>query len=107
MKTTQNILNQLEEVLMQNISDNTFGITEFCNALDISRTQLHRKVTESTGMSTSLYIRSLRLEIAKDLLETTDMLVYEVAQEVGFRDVTYFSTSFSKEFGYPPKDLKG
>lgn len=104
---TTSLLSRLENILHQNISDPSFGIPEFCQQLDISRTHLHRKITELTGMSTSHYIRQLRLEAAKDLLETSDLLVYEAAYKVGFSDVTYFSASFSDLFGYPPKTLKG
>jgi len=100
------ILSRIADVLNQNISDPDFSIPEFCECLDISRTHLHRKLTELTGLSTSHYIRQLRLERAKELLQTTDLLVYEVAYQVGFRNVAHFSASFSDTFGFPPKTAK-
>lgn len=107
MNTPNYLLSKLEMVLQQNISDPNFGISEFCEHLNISRTHLHRKISELTGLSTSHYIRQLRLAIAKDLLETSNLLVYEVAHKVGFNDVPYFSSSFSARYGYPPKAVKG
>ncbi len=106
MNTETPFLLQLKAVLNQNITDPNFGIPELCKSLNISRTHLHRKITESTGLSTSHYIRKLRLEMAKELLETTDLLVYEAADQVGFKDVAYFSTSYLAAFGYSPKDTK-
>ena len=106
MHYNDSFLTKIQDVLKQNLSDPDFGIADFCTALNISRTHLHRKITQLTGLSTSCYIRQLRLEAAKDLLVSTDLLVYEVADQVGFRDVTYFSSSFSDFFGYPPKTLK-
>jgi len=107
MYRTDSLLTQIQAVLDQNLSDPDFSIPEFCDSLNISRTHLHRKLIELTGLSTSHYIRQLRLEMAKDLLETSDLLVYEAAYKVGFKDVAYFSSSFSSLFGYPPKALKG
>ena len=52
------ILSRVADVLNQNISDPDFSIPEFCECLDISRTHLHRKLIELTGVSTSHYIRN-------------------------------------------------
>lgn len=106
MKKDIALLSEIADILHQNITNPDFGILEFCETLNISRTQLHRKITALTGLSTSHYIRKLRLEIAKDLLETSNLLVYEVAYKVGFSDITYFSSSFSAEYGCPPKVIK-
>ena len=106
MKNNSLLLKQLEDLLHQHISDPDFEITDFCEQLAISRAQLHRIISKETGLSTSLYIRQLRLEQAKKLLTTTDLLVYEVAEKVGFRNVAYFSTSFLETFGFSPKDAK-
>ncbi len=106
MNTSTSLLKRLKTILYENMEDINFGIPEFCESLNISRTHLHRKITELTGVSTSHYIRQLRLIKAKELLETSDLFVYEVAYKVGFKDVTYFSASFSAMFGFPPKTTK-
>ncbi|MBK8192231.1 MAG: helix-turn-helix transcriptional regulator [Lewinellaceae bacterium] len=72
----------------------------------MSRTQLHRKLTALTGKSATHYIRSMRLQKARQLLLTTDMTVSEVAFEVGFRHLQHFSNSFAEAFGQPPSSLK-
>jgi len=46
------------------------------------------------------------MERAKELLTTTDLLVYEVAEQVGFKNMAYFSTAYLNTFGYSPKDTK-
>ena len=104
--TYSSLLSRLKTILYQNIANPNFGISDFCEHLNISRSQLHRIITEHTGLSTSHYIRQLRLERAKELLANTDLLVYEVATEVGFKNMAYFSTSFLAAFGYSPKDMK-
>ena len=88
------------------MGDEKFGIPELCHALAISRTQLHRKLKAVTGLSTSYFVRSIRLEHAKKLLETTDLNVSEVGYAVGYANSSHFTQDFRKEFGKPPREFK-
>ncbi len=99
-------LDQVNKTLEAHLSDENFGIAELCKILKISRAQLHRKLKKLTGQSTSHYIRSLRLDIAKGLLQKTDLNVSEVAFTVGFSNATYFSKVFKEEFGYAPREAR-
>ena len=99
-------LNLVQTTLETHLSDENFGIAELCELLNISRTQLHRKLKKLTGLSTSHYIRSLRLEIAKTLLETSQLNVSEVSFKVGFSSPTYFSKVFKAQYGQAPSDLR-
>lgn len=101
-----NFLKLVQTTLETHLSDENFGISELCELLNISRAQLHRKLKKLTGLSTSHYIRSLRLEIAKNILETTDLNVSEVAFKVGFSNPAYFSKVFKELFGYAPSELR-
>lgn len=89
-------------IVHQNISDEHFGIAHLCRALGIGRTQLHHKIKALTGKSTSLYIRTIRLQEARRLLQTTDLNVSEIGYEVGFHSLAHFSRYYSEEFGEPP-----
>ena len=93
---------RLKRVVYENIDDENFSITHFCQALAMSRTQVHRKIKALTGKSTSLVIRSIRLQKARELLQTTDLSVSQVAYEVGFSYPAHFSKFYSEEFGEPP-----
>ena len=99
-------LDQVHQTLEAHLSDENFGIAELCEILKISRAQLHRRLKKLTGQSTSHYIRSLRLDIAKGLLQKTNLNVSEVAFTVGFSNATYFSKVFKEEFGFSPKEFK-
>jgi len=99
-------LDLVHQTLEAHLSDENFGIAELCEALSISRAQLHRRLKKLTGLSTSHYIRSLRLNIAKSLLEETQLNVSEVAFTVGFSSATYFSKVFKQEFGFAPKESR-
>ncbi len=96
----------IREAVMANIDDENYGIPELCRDLAMSRSQLHRKLKALTDLSTSHFIRAIRLRKAKDLLLTTDLNISEVAYEVGFRNPRYFSTTFSEEFGLTPNEFR-
>ncbi len=96
----------LRQAVLDNIDDENYGIPEICRDMALSRSQLHRKLKALTDKSTSHFIRSIRLQKAKELLQTTDLNVSEVAYEVGFRNPRYFSTTFSEEFGVSPNEIK-
>ena len=66
--------------------------------LGISKTQLFRKLKQLTGYSAANYIRHIRLLKAAELLETTELPIREVAERVGFHELSYFSSSFLSEF---------
>lgn len=97
-------LARFHQALETNIEEEDFGITEMCSELAMSRAQLHRKIKALTGLSTSHYMRAIRLQKAKLLLESTDLNISEVAYRVGFRDPKYFSRTYSETFGFAPTD---
>ena len=97
-------IGELQATIEDHLDDENFGIPEICSVIGMSRSQLHLKIKALTNRSTSHYIRGFRLMRAREMFRTTDLNVTEVAFEVGFRDVAYFSRSFSAEFGLPPRD---
>lgn len=99
-------LKKAKDILEKEYARESFGIEELCMAMGISRVQLHRKLIAITGQSASHFIRSFRLEKAKELLRNTIKLVSEIAYETGFSDANYFSRVFSQEFGAPPSDFR-
>jgi signal transduction histidine kinase/DNA-binding response OmpR family regulator len=99
-------LKKAQAAVEKHFADDDFDIHRLCRALTMSRAQLHRKLTALTGMSATHFIRSIRLQRAKELLQTTDLTISEIAYEVGFRDPNYFSRTFTEEFGTPPSETR-
>ena len=104
-KESDPFLVRLEEQVLANSQFNTYTIEELCADLRISRTQLHNKVKALTGMTTSKYIRSIRLKKAMSQLQKSDRLVSDVAYEVGFSDSNYFTRCFKEEYGISPTEV--
>lgn len=88
------LIQKVKTILEENLDDENFGIHALCKAIGLSRAQLHNRIKADTGVSTSIYIRNVRLENAKILLQATDLNATEIAYQVGFKCSRYFSTLF-------------
>jgi transcriptional regulator GlxA family with amidase domain len=65
-----------------------------------------RRFAQATGMSPLEYVHSLRLEETKQLLETTEMPIEDVAKEVGYEDGSFFSRLFRRKVGLTPAQYR-
>lgn len=105
-KNTKNpklqFLQKIQKIIQEDISNSNFGSSDLAKKLLISESQLYRKIKAITGKSTAVFIRSVRLQFAKELLATTDKTVSEVAYKVGFNNPSWFSRAFKEEFGCSP-----
>ncbi|QQS37215.1 MAG: response regulator [Ignavibacteriales bacterium] len=114
VKQVEKKLNNLDEEFMRRViaviekklSDENFSIEEFSNELNMSRIQLHRKLKAITGKSASHFLRSVRLEKAKQFIEEQKGNISEIAYSVGFSSPAYFTKCFKDEFGYLPSNLQ-
>ena len=97
---------KLRAIVEAHISDSSLDVDTLCRKIGMGRTNLHNKLSALTGLSTTLYVRKIRLYRSKELLLDTQMNVSEVAYAVGFNDPRFFTRVFSDEFGMPPSALK-
>ncbi|MGE5350376.1 MAG: ATP-binding protein [Actinomycetota bacterium] len=98
-------MNQVREIMISNLGDETLDIRHICHTLNMSRTQLYRKFRSLTDMTVTRYLRTLRLHRAKELLSARQVNVAEAAYRTGFRNVSHFSRTFTGEFGINPSEL--
>lgn len=102
----EQFLKRLTEVIEAHLTDSRFDVNTLCNELGMSKSQLNRKMKAVLGKSPNQYIRSYKLEKARQILKQTDLTVAEVAYDVGFSSPAYFSKCFHDEFGYSPSNLQ-
>lgn len=101
----QNFIDKINKVINQHLSEEEFSIENLGQELNLSRSQVHRKLTALTGKSPSLYMRSLRLAKARELILDQKGNISEIAYSVGFASPAYFTRCFKEEFGMPPSEL--
>jgi AraC-like DNA-binding protein len=80
----------------------TFSVEELASAVNMSRSNLFRKLKSLTGQSPLEFIFSMRLKKSLELLLHRKMNVSEIAFEVGFKNPSSFTKAFKKQFGKSP-----
>ena len=99
------LLDEAIRCVENHISDDAFGVEELKDALGISRSQLHRRLHDLTGLSTSYFIRSIRLKYSYSLLKEGNLSVSEIAYQSGFSSPSYFNKCFLEQYGFPPGEI--
>ncbi len=100
-------LKRIEDIGIQNISNADFGIKDLAGQTFLSERQLRRKVTEIAGISPLEFIRQIRLQKAKELLENRVYFsISEVSAAVGFNNPHYFARLFRKRYGMAPGEMQ-
>lgn len=95
----------LREIIYRQLSNPHLSVNLLADSLFISRSTLYREWKKVSEISLNDFIRKVRLDEAKTLLEGKGFSVHEAALAVGYPDPGYFSTSFKKEFGMNPSDV--
>ena len=88
--------------VQRHMDDVDYRVDDFARDLAVSRALLFTKMKAITGHTPNNFMKLLRLKRAAQLLTSGELLVSEVAARVGYKDVRYFSSCFSKEYGCNP-----
>lgn len=91
-------------IVEKNINNENFTVKDFSNEMNLSHSQLHRKLKALTNQSANHFIRSVRMERALELLKSNAGNIAEIAYLVGYNDPGYFTKIFSSYFGYLPSE---
>jgi TolB-like protein/AraC-like DNA-binding protein/Tfp pilus assembly protein PilF len=101
----RDFVNRLLAEIEQNIANEQFGVTELASAMNMSRSNLLRKVKKATNLSVSQLISEARLKRGMELMRAGSLNVSEVAHQVGFSSTSYFIKCFREYYGYPPGEV--
>ncbi len=104
--TEEPFLVKVKQLIEQNMEDTEFDVSRLARLAGMSRVQLYRKIKALTNVSPSLFIRSVQLQKAKQLLIETNLNISEIAYEIGFSDPSFFSRNFKEEFGHSPTEFR-
>lgn len=98
----ERFLQQAMEVVEKHMTNTDFNVEMLIKEMGYSRTNLYTKFKEITGLSSSEFIRSIRLKRAVQLFEQSDLSVKEIMYMTGFNTASYFAKCFKKQFGVIP-----
>ena len=100
----KDFLTRVSDYVIEHISDPELSVEEVGTKMNLSRSQLYRKIKSLTGYSVNEFIRVIRLEQAKKLISTRKYTINEVGYNVGFSSPSYFSKCYKEHFGNLPSD---
>lgn len=98
----QKFLNLVINDLEKNMDNDQYDVEKLSENMKINRTTLYRKLKAVSGQTPTAFIKTIRLQRAKQMLEEGQMNVSEIAFAVGFSSVAHFSSSFKEVFGVTP-----
>jgi two-component system response regulator YesN len=99
------IVEQTCSYVLEHITHN-LKIKSLADAMFLHRSYLSEVFKLQTGMRLNEYIRRVKLERAKKLILDGQLLNYQVAGQLGFKDVEYFGRLFKKYTGMLPSEYK-
>ena len=100
----EKFLNKLISFIENNLADPDMNVDSLTEEINLSRSQLHRKLKALTDLSATEFIRTIRLKRAAQLLEQHHGTIAETVYAVGFNSLSYFSKCFQKQFNITPKE---
>ncbi|GAB3559788.1 hybrid sensor histidine kinase/response regulator transcription factor [Spirosoma fluminis] len=102
LATEQAFIDRLTRIVHQHLSEPDFSVEALADAINLSRSQLHRKVKALLDTSPTGFIRDIRLAKAAELLTEGNQSVTQVAYAVGFDNLSYFAKTFQERYGVSP-----
>ena len=92
------------EYIVENLGEHV-TLNDLAQVIGLSRFHFARQFRRSTGESPMRYVQRCRIESAKRLLRHGELLMTEIAVNVGFCDQSHFSRSFIKLVGMTPREF--
>ena len=99
-------LQKVVGLIEKNLDAENLNSTMLAQKLNMSESQLYRKIKALSDKSISVFIRSTRLSVAKKQLRNTSLTISEIAYQCGFNNPNWFSSSFKQEFGVSPSKYR-
>lgn len=97
---------KIRNVIEDNVTEASFSVEQLCKLVFMSHSQLHRKLEALTGCPPNKFIRIIRLNKAKALLENTSNSIASIATDCGFSDPGYFARVFKQEYKVTPQEWR-
>jgi len=103
--TGTDFINKANAIVLENVSNEQFGVSELADVMNMSRSNLLRKIKKDTQLSASQFIRQVRLQKGMEMVSQSSLTVSEISYQVGFGSTSYFIKCFREYYGYPPGEV--
>ncbi|MEJ5188141.1 response regulator [Treponema sp. J25] len=103
MSSFSKLVVRARRYIREHYRDPSLNLQEIAQYVGVSKNHLSWEYGRETGESLSSYIAKIRIEAAKQLLATTDLKIYEIAEQTGFENVETFCRVFKRITGTNPR----
>lgn len=97
---------KVQRIIEENIGDEDFNTETLAQLLNMSRSQLYRKLSAISDTSASELIKDIRMNKAKERLLHSNDSITSIAYQLGFKNTSHFTKSFSAKYGEPPSKFR-
>ncbi|CAM4323062.1 two-component system response regulator YesN [Paenibacillus endophyticus] len=104
-KKNWKLIKQIIDFMKERTHDN-ITLRDLAEQFSLSPNYLGLIFKEETGKNFSEYFIQLRMEKACELLKSTNLKIYEIADRVGYRHLPYFSRQFKEMYGMTPLEYR-
>jgi signal transduction histidine kinase/ligand-binding sensor domain-containing protein/CheY-like chemotaxis protein len=104
-KITQDFLNDCIVYIESRISEPELHADDLCKVIGLSKTMLYEKIKNVTGLTVNEFIKIIRLKRSVEYLKEGNKNITEIATDVGFNSLSYFTRSFVKQYGKSPSEF--
>lgn len=94
------------QIWMQDNYNRQINLSEVASRFEMSVRTFNRRFKNATAQTPLQYLQKVRIEIAKDLLQTSNLNVSEVADKIGYQDVGHFTALFKKLMATSPREYR-
>ena len=96
------LVKQVRRYVLKNYAA-SINLKTLSEALNINPDYLSRMFSKEAGIGFSQYLNHVRIHAAVDLMENSNLKLYEIAIKTGYKNVEHFSRVFKKIMGKSPK----
>jgi AraC-like DNA-binding protein len=102
----KDFINKVLDYINDNIGNPDLSVEVLASQLNLSRSQFYRKIKALTNQTANEFLRNIRLQKAKQIIENGNSNISEVCYQIGFSSPSYFTKCFKNYFGLLPTEIK-
>ena len=98
-------IDKINAILSEQVINENYSIDILADQMNMSHSNLYRKMKSLFGMPPNNYVKNFRLNKAAELI-ANGVRIAEAAERLGFASSSHFAKCFKEKFGMLPKDYK-
>ena len=103
---SRKIVETVKEYIENNYGDNDLSVEKIAGSIYINSSYLRKVFKKELNLTVSDCIASIRMQKAKELINSRNIRLADISEMVGYCDASHFSKSFKKHFGMSPSEYE-